>query len=105
MPSLLNTIWTISSPSNPPNFEPLWATFGANNQATIMFVSEPKFQNPATWQEGKRFVTFSMQFDAVTDGSSWSLQGTHNGGEGSGTVVIDAQGCNPQTYPFTMIKQ
>jgi hypothetical protein len=105
MPSLLNTKWTISSASNPSDFNTLWATFSANNQATIMFVCEPKFQNPATWQEGKRFVTFSLQFHAFTDGSSWSLQGTHDGSTGSGTVLIDVPGGSPQKSPFAMTIQ
>lgn len=105
MSSLLNTTWTISSSQNPEQFTTLWATFGANGQGTIMFVSQPKFQNPATWQQGKRFVSFSMQFDAVTDGSSWSLQGAHDEGQGSGTIVIDSTGVKPATYPFKMVKQ
>lgn len=99
MASLLNTTWTFVAPNHDfvtftVNFQPKGvATVNWNNGVSAI----------GTWKEGKRFFSFTLSVIYPGDGSENNAVGTHQSGNGSGTIIFEYTG-GAYKAPFSMTK-
>lgn len=99
MTSLLKTTWTISAVNH--DFITTKVSFLSKNVANITFSNGVGIQG--TWSQGKRNISFLLQFTYPNSGEQFDCIGSHQNGQGSGTANIEWSG-GVQKSPFTMTK-
>jgi hypothetical protein len=99
MSSLVNTTWKITATNR--DFLTCTVKFLTSGVATISWSNG--VATNATWKEGKRFFSFTLNTTYPFDGSEFNFMGTHQDGKGNGQVNIEHDG-GVQWSPFEMVK-
>lgn len=99
MTTLLNTTWTVTAANH--DFLTTTVDFLPNNVAKIAFSNG--YGTQGTWSQGKRNISFLLQFTYPNSGEEFDCIGSHRNGKGSGTANIE-WGHGVQKSPFNMTK-
>ena len=99
MTSLLNTTWTITAVKH--DFSTTTVNFLPENVAKIKFSNGVEAQG--TWSQGKRNISFLLQFTYPMSEEQYDCIGSHQNCKGSGTANIEWSG-GVQKSRFTMGK-